>query len=404
MVSSVKGTEGSSSQLIQQRLASAFSPSTEPFGSPQPMKRHRMEEFVTRTPVATKSVIDEQVARYLYATNTSFKAVEHAEFKKLVSLLRPGYEPPSRFDIAGRLLSNAHDQLQENCKEKLQGQDVSMCLDGWSNVRNEPIVCVCITTTDGTTYPTMTVNTSGMPHTAAYLKSLAKEAIVQCETQFLCKVRSFVTDNAANMAKMREELKMDDELDIITYGCAAHLLNLLAHDVVDGDDACKDKVLRIIKYFRNHHLPAAKYKEAGGSALLLPSEVRWNTMNDSLESYSKNWHILCGVCENHPEVVDNTIASLVQNFSLKRKAEDMSRRLKPIAVALDQMQSNTCGIADAVDIWKQLEKTFVESGDNHALKELRERKKTALTPAHHLAYLLHPKYSAGDAITQGEEE
>jgi len=59
-----------------------------------------------------------------------------------------------------------------------------------------------------------------------------------------------VTDNAANMHKMREQLARSDELgmpDIITYGCSAHILNLLAHDIeIPG---IKSNIKKIIKYF-----------------------------------------------------------------------------------------------------------------------------------------------------------
>lgn len=73
-------------------------------------------------------------------------------------------------------------------------------------------------------------------------------------------------------------------LDIITYGCSSHILNLLAHDL--EDTVIKNKVKQIIKYFKFHHFPAAKNKELGGSSLVLPFDVRWNTMFDSLQPTS----------------------------------------------------------------------------------------------------------------------
>jgi len=136
--------------------------------------------------------MDQQVARFLYATNMPFHAVEHPEFKKMITLLRPGYQPPSRHDVAGPLLCHIHQQLEKECQGKLEGENVSMALDGWTNIRNEPIVCVCVTTSDGKIYPTMTVNTSGHSHTASYLAEVAKRAIIQTEMTFKCKVSSNV--------------------------------------------------------------------------------------------------------------------------------------------------------------------------------------------------------------------
>ena len=61
----------------------------------------------------------------------------------------------------------------------------------------------------------------------------------------------------------------------------------------------KDTVVHIVKYFRNTHMSAARYKAAGGKALVMPQDVRWNTMADCLESYLQNWPIILQVCEKH---------------------------------------------------------------------------------------------------------
>ena len=44
-------------------------------------------------------------------------------------------------------------------------------------------------------------------------------------------VHSVATDNAANVQKMRMILDKNEEFSVISYGCAAHILNLLANDL-----------------------------------------------------------------------------------------------------------------------------------------------------------------------------
>ena len=134
---------------------------------------------------------------------------------------------------------------------------------------------------------------------------------------------------------MRRSLK-DHDLDIITYGCSAHLLNLLAHDVEIA--GVKNHIVQVVKYFRNHHLPAAWFKQAGGKALILPQDVRWNTLADSIESYLKSWPSLLQICEEHRSDIDSTIYTKVQDLQIKRLAEDYLLLLKPIAVSLDVVQ------------------------------------------------------------------
>ena len=73
---------------------------------------------------------------------------------------------------------------------------------------------------DGKCHLTCTINASGNPHTAEHLENLAREAITATEAKFSCKISSFVSDNASNMAKMRKNLSKDDETETITYGCS----------------------------------------------------------------------------------------------------------------------------------------------------------------------------------------
>lgn len=152
-------------------------------------------------------------------------------------------------------------------------------LNGWSNVHNEPIVCSSIVAPKGDSMLVETFDTSGHSHTAKYLTELSIASIKTCESKFDVKVRSFVTDNASNVKKKRDNLKNAD-IDLIHYGCVFHILNLTAQDVeVPG---VQENIIKIIKHFRNKHLPAAWYKFGKGtnSKMVLPIEVRWNTMKD----------------------------------------------------------------------------------------------------------------------------
>jgi len=134
-------------------------------------------------------------------------------------------------------------------------------------------------------------------------------------------VRSFVTDNAANVAKMWENLQQREDVDLITYGCSAHLLNLLAKDLEIPD--IKEQVVQVVKYFRNNHFAAAAFKSNNGLHLIMTQEVRWNTMADCLESYIKHWPILMTVCEQNRDKIDSSVANIVTNLGIKRSAEEL---------------------------------------------------------------------------------
>lgn len=374
-------------------------------------KKTKLDDFVIKTSGEEKQKLDLQVARYLYATNTPFRHVENQEFVKLVTMLRPGYKAPTREDIGGPLLDFVYEQEKMKCKNLLEGQTVSLSIDGWSNIRNEPIVCACVTTKDGHTVLTDTIDTSGNRHTAEYLKDVTSKCIKEVESTYECKVGSVVSDNAANMSKMRQQLQNqdnenDDNTDvvpnIITYGCSAHILNLLAKDF-DIPEA-SSHVIQIIKYFRNNHFARAVYTESKGTSLIMPMEVRWNTMCQSIESYLKNWPKLMEVVDKYHEIDDN-IRIKVQNIGIKRTAESLLDKLKPIANALDKTQSDKCFLSDCVLVWKKLLQQYDETDVLNLAEHqmVMKRYQQVMTPAHFLAYLLNPKMPQ-DQLSQEEKD
>ncbi|XP_053163610.1 uncharacterized protein LOC128350053 [Hemicordylus capensis] len=363
-----------------------------------------IDKFVIKTSRLEKELIDEKIAQFVYATNSSFRLTENPHFINMVQSLRPGYSPPSRADVAGKLLDKVYDREMEQCATALEGRIVNLSIDGWSNVHNDPIVCACITTEEGKVFLAQTIDTSGNAHTAEYLQEVAVKAIITCEQKFKCLVRSLVTDNAANVSKMRRNLEeQEGNTKLITYGCSAHLLHLLAKDLSVPE--IKTNVVEIAKYFRNNHFAAAALKRMGGTKLTLPQDVRWNSVVDCFEQYIKNWPILMTVCEQNRDKIDGTITARILNIGLKRNVEHMLSILKPISESLNKIQKNSCFIADAVEIWKELSehlKTELHM-DRIKLQALKKRMGQVLSPAHFLANIVNIQYQ-GQNLSAEEEE
>lgn len=255
IISDGAGTSTASTNDSQPVAASGEVRDTEQPAAKRPKQSDTgtMNRYLVRTTAAEKDNLDQQCARSLFATNSSFLSVEHPEYAKFCKMLRPGYTPPSRHQIGGVLLDKVHAELQESCKEQLANKPVCMAMDGWSNIHNEPIVCVSITDEDGKTYITETIDTSGSAHTAEYLLEESVAAIKRAEENYGCSVKSFVTDNASNMTKMRTELSKSNDLPspVMAYGCSAHWLNLLSKDL--EKTGIKDHVVKVCKHFRNSH-------------------------------------------------------------------------------------------------------------------------------------------------------
>lgn len=358
-----------------------------------------LSTFMVKTPQSSKEVIDKQIARAIYATNCSFRSIEHPQVKKAIALLRPGYPPPSRKEVSDRLLDEVYQEEKEKCFSQLANSYVNLSIDGWSNIHNEPIICATITTERGEVFLFDTIDTTGKPHTSAYLTELVIDLIERLKTRYSCRVASVVTDNAANMAKMRKNIK---NANTITYGCSAHLLNLLSQDLDMG--TVKEHVVQIIKYFRNNHAASALYRKEGGKALVLPQDVRWNTLNDCFEVYISEWQKLLKICEENRNSIDTAIQRKIENIVLKRSVEDFLSLLKPISITLDSLQKNNASLSDAVKAWKGLEAKFEETEISiRQLAMFKKRYEQAMTPSHFLAYLLDPTHTTNH-LSEEEEE
>lgn len=357
-----------------------------------------MEQYVIKTSATEKKELDTQVAKFVFATNSPFTVTEHDEFVKLCSMLRPGYVPPSRTDVGTKLLDAVFEEKNKLCQSVLRNKTVCLSLDGWTNVKNDPIVCVSATDVKGDSFLVDTVDTSGSPHTAEYLAKLATESMEKCEKNLGCQVGSIVTDNTGNVKKMRSIVEITKPT-IITYGCSSHLLNLFAHDLKVNN--VKEQIVDVVKYFRNNHFASATYRQAGGRKLSLPSDVRWNSFSDCLEKYLSNWSIIVKVCDENRDKISKDVHLKVMNLGLKREAESMLEIMKPVAVALDTIQKNNCSLGDVVEVWKNLKEKL---GNNSKISaSFEKRYNQAMSSAHYLANLVHPSY-CGAKLKEAEKE
>ena len=176
--------------------------------TPRPAKISRlMTNFVSVSRTATcEKKVGLKVAKYFHATITPFSHVDHTSFKELCSTLRPCYRPPSRHQIEGDLLNAVNEECQEIAKKDLKDELVTLSLDGWTNVNNEPIVCIACTC-KGNTLLISTIDTSGNFQTAEYLERLVQETVELNTLKYGFKVVAFVTDNTGNVTKLRRNLR-----------------------------------------------------------------------------------------------------------------------------------------------------------------------------------------------------
>ena len=87
-----------------------------------------------------KEELDLLVAKFFYSCNIQFAAANDKDWLKLVSKLRPGYTPPERKALASTLLDKVYDDFHNKMKTQVEGKEVCIAQDGWSDVHNSPIL------------------------------------------------------------------------------------------------------------------------------------------------------------------------------------------------------------------------------------------------------------------------
>jgi hypothetical protein len=328
-----------------------------------------IESNVVKTSPSFTSAMDLQLAKFFYACNLPFNIADHPEFIKTVTMLRLGYAPPTRRAIGGNLLDSVHENMHSVMKQALDGK---------------PATLVQV---EDKSFFMDSVDTGSMSKTAENCKKLCEDSINTAKVEFNCTVQSIVTDNARNMEKMRQALHEEDN-SLVVFGCSAHLLNLLGEDITPA--SIMKHIKEVNKYFRNHHKPCAWLAENKDSVKpQLPGDTRWKSQLTCLDTFIKNRSICMQIVQDHEEEFNRPILQKIQDYNLFRNARDLAEQLRPIAIAIDQCQSDSNSIADACNTWIQLTENPLLTPHKAALMK---RFNQAITDAHLTAYKLHPRY------------
>ena len=97
----------------------------------------------------------------------------------------------------------------------------------------------------------------GHPHTGDYLYQVISQAMDDVKAKTGAIICGVVTDNASNMENMRRKI---NDTNVFTYGCQAHVLNLVCVDLLadKGRSTASENVLTILTnnlaLSSHHHL------------------------------------------------------------------------------------------------------------------------------------------------------
>lgn len=123
------------------------------------------------------------------------------------------------------MLDKVYNEIVSTAKEKAQSKFATLMQDGWSGLKQAPVISHCINVEGRDSIFVNAISTTNEVKDAEYCANLAKDAIEEAEEKFGCEIGAVVTDNCTTMNSMRSILSANSDLS--TYGCHTHWLNLV---------------------------------------------------------------------------------------------------------------------------------------------------------------------------------
>ncbi|XP_050064229.1 uncharacterized protein LOC126553086 [Aphis gossypii] len=207
-----------------------------------------MNKFVDSITIEEQDKLEELYARALYSSGTPLDFAEDSYWRQFFVRIRPAFKIPSRHIISNKLLDSEYARVNADVHLKMTiSKNLSLQCDSWSNIRNEAIMNFIICTPS-----------------PVYYKSIATAE----------EKHTIITDNASAMLKATKILTTKYP-HITSYGCAAHVLNLLIDDILKVS-LCTSKV---------HN--TTKQKSVTNISLKLPGKTRWGILavTEGIENY-----------------------------------------------------------------------------------------------------------------------
>ncbi|XP_057329227.1 uncharacterized protein LOC130670070 [Microplitis mediator] len=240
----------------------------------------KLISYVDKISKDKKIEMDKTLARAVFSSCSPFVPVGNNYLKKFLKLASPGYNPPSKDQLSGRIFDEEYQLLQSVMKNKFENShSLTILSDGWTDINRVSLINIVFMTPEPVFYKA--IDASGHSHTGKYISTVLSEAIEEVGPN---KVHALITDNARNMKSAWSILKQK-YTHLITFGCVAHGLNLLDKDIVSVSEI-KKVIVRskeIIKFFQNHVLNNSVLMEIQRQRtnktlhLQLPVDTRWGT-------------------------------------------------------------------------------------------------------------------------------
>ena len=278
------------------------------------------------------------VVRMIVKDMQPLSVVENEGFRRLMQVMDPRYQLPSRSTITRSLLPQKYEALKQTVKVELtQVKYVALTTDLWTS--NQTLGYITVTfhyISHEWELHSRVLDTLNLDkdHTAANLAEELQKIAVEWGVDG--KISCIITDNASNIVAAINQLGWRH------LPCFAHTLNLVVRDSIQGDDEVsrlQQKCKQIVTFF--HHSTKATEKllsiqqqtgsEVKNLKLKQDVETRWNSTFYMMERLHQLNEVvtttLCLLGKNHLCLSPSDCEVIVQIVSLLKPCEKATQEM-----------------------------------------------------------------------------
>lgn len=363
-----------------------------------------MLEFVPTYYLRNKYLFQEKaqkaLAKAIFVSGQPLALPEHPLWQDFFKELRPEFSPPSRKVISTKLLDDEYGTIKQEIDKKIEEAKVlHIAIDGWTNLRNEPILNVVIYTPEPYFYDF--IETKQNRHTAQYISEEICKVIDKIGSE---KVLLVITDNASNMIRCGKILE-EKYRNVKWTGCLAHTLNLLIGDIAKNQSVEKllSDAASIVKCIQSSHILTADFNATSklkniNKSLQLPVKTRWGSQLNCIQSLLDCKIVLQNMALNSGGL--DKYKNLLLNEDFWHEIDILKSYFTPIVKWITRLEGDYGSLHFVHGAFKELGELihnqsgadFFGEGFHNDLKlKFQNRKATALKPIHYAATLLNPQ-------------
>ncbi|XP_052622385.1 uncharacterized protein LOC128127744 [Lactuca sativa] len=359
-----------------------------------------------------------KILRGLCANGIPFNVLRNPQFIEMIQAIKKapeGYKPPSYEKVRTSLLDQCVRDVGKELdpvKDTWLTQGVSVISDGWSNIKNEPLINVIAQNSRGATFMYAEAF-SGIEKTGVEIAKFLRQAIEEIGPSSVIQV---VTDNAANCKAAGREVEKVYK-HIFWSPCCVHSLNLIFKDMAKQFDWLTDTYNRgkvIVTFFLNHTHALAFFRDNSKLQLLKVAQTRFASHYILLKRLTEcrealattivvnSWREWVNKADEHPRLLANKVADTIKDedfwddivhilavtkpiFYMVKFCDDEGPKMAEIYERMDNMMGQ---IKEAMTMRDNKFSMYYNKVEEIVL----ERWDKMTIPLHCLGFALNPKY------------